>query len=99
MSDPVDFALGWATQMQIAIPFLCAANDKRAGGDWETGVLGYEERLCRRSTLAYNLVTDGSPTPSTGHYPILTYGAIVSNDVGEYFCSKGVQIGSFIIAD
>ncbi|KAM7187437.1 hypothetical protein V8F33_011253 [Rhypophila sp. PSN 637] len=80
--DPVDCALNWATQENGRIPFICAANDKRAGGDWETGVLGYEERLCRRSTLAYNLVTPG-PGSAGGieHYPIPTYGAIVSNDV------------------
>lgn len=81
--DPVDAALDWAQQAQIRIPFLCAANDKRAGGDWETGVLGYEERLCRRSSLAYNLVTPGpGEKPPLEHYPIPTYGTIVSNDVG-----------------
>ncbi|KAM7204266.1 hypothetical protein V8F20_003679 [Naviculisporaceae sp. PSN 640] len=78
--DPVDSALAWSAQADVPIPFLCAANDKRAGGDWETGVLGYEERLCRRSTLAHNLVTP-APGSTVAHYPIPTYGAILSNDV------------------
>ncbi|KAK3321614.1 hypothetical protein B0H66DRAFT_176271 [Apodospora peruviana] len=79
--DPVDFALGWAAQVQLPIPFICAANDKRAGGDWETGVLGYEERLCRRSTLAANLVTPGPDSRCHEHYPIPSTGAIVSPQV------------------
>lgn len=43
--DPVDVALGWASQSApngTGVPFICAANDKRPGGDWETGVHGYE---------------------------------------------------------
>ncbi|GJD00128.1 mitochondrial chaperone bcs1 [Colletotrichum higginsianum] len=41
-SDPVDCALGWAQTEGVRIPFICAANEKRPGGDWETGVVGYE---------------------------------------------------------
>lgn len=46
--DPVKMALEWeahlATQSgeSALVPFICAANDKRPGGDWETGVIGYE---------------------------------------------------------
>ncbi|KAK3689854.1 hypothetical protein B0T22DRAFT_180913 [Podospora appendiculata] len=79
--DPVDYALAWAAQSQNPIPFICAANDKRPGGDWETGVVGYEERLCRRSTLAANLATPGPGVPDVDHYPIISSGVILSHDV------------------
>jgi len=51
--DPVDAATDWAETQStpggktVRIPFICAANDKRAGGDWETGVVGYEVRAMR----------------------------------------------------
>ena len=32
----MDFAIDWKEKVGIRIPFICAANDKRAGGDWET---------------------------------------------------------------
>ncbi|KAK3319925.1 hypothetical protein B0T19DRAFT_467840 [Cercophora scortea] len=79
--DPVDYALAWAAQAQAPIPFICAANDKRPGGDWETGVVGYEERLCRRSTLSANLATPGPGVRTVDHYPIRSSAAILSHDV------------------
>ncbi|KAL2023742.1 hypothetical protein VTK56DRAFT_1456 [Thermocarpiscus australiensis] len=79
--DPVDFAISWAEQAQIPIPFICAANDKRPGGDWETGVVGYEERLCRRSTLAACLATPGECSSVNGHYPIPICAGVLSRDV------------------
>ncbi|KAK3990954.1 hypothetical protein QBC44DRAFT_59872 [Cladorrhinum sp. PSN332] len=81
--DPVDTALAWVAQTQAPIPFICAANDRRPGGDWETGAVGYEERLCRRSTLAANLSTPPNGAPLTDHYPIPVCGGIMSRDVGE----------------
>ncbi|CAI4217555.1 unnamed protein product [Parascedosporium putredinis] len=45
--DPVDFALRLAasetarTGEVVRVPFVCAANEKRPGGDWETGVDNY----------------------------------------------------------
>ncbi|KAL2137104.1 hypothetical protein VTI74DRAFT_8736 [Chaetomium olivicolor] len=79
--DPVDFALSWVAQAQCAIPFICAANDKRPGGDWETGVVGYEERLCRRSTLAACLATPGDGSSVNNHYPLPICAGILSRDV------------------
>lgn len=69
------------------IPFICSANDGRPGGDWETGAAGYEERLCRRSTLSAAMATPGpecrhDPTYPSTHYPIPSYGTILSSDVG-----------------
>lgn len=43
--DPADVAMGWASQSSPnggTVPLICSANDKRPGGDWETGVHGYE---------------------------------------------------------
>ncbi|KAI1100766.1 hypothetical protein F4804DRAFT_348232 [Jackrogersella minutella] len=79
--DPVDFTIGWKDKVSIRIPFICAANDKRAGGDWETGVVGYEERLCRRSTLSATLSTPGPGSQVESNYPIPSEGGIYSEFV------------------
>ncbi|CAN8105146.1 unnamed protein product [Discula destructiva] len=67
--DPVDFATCWsAANSNTKVAFICAANEKRPGGDWETGVVGYEERLCRRSNLSSHLANpkENYPIPSEG---------------------------------
>ncbi|KAI1412000.1 hypothetical protein F5Y13DRAFT_50065 [Hypoxylon sp. FL1857] len=79
--DPVDFTIDWKEKVGIRIPFICAANDKRAGGDWETGVVGYEERLCRRSTLSATLSTPGPGSEVESNYPIPSEGGIYSEFV------------------
>ncbi|KAK4231994.1 hypothetical protein QBC38DRAFT_179389 [Podospora fimiseda] len=79
--DPVNTALDWVAHTQNPIPFICAANDRRPGGDWETGAVGYEERLCRRSTLAANLSTPASGAPLMEHYPIPVCSGILSPNV------------------
>ncbi|KAI5863791.1 hypothetical protein GGS23DRAFT_514137 [Durotheca rogersii] len=79
--DPVDFTINWKEKVNIRIPFICAANDKRAGGDWETGVVGYEERLCRRSTLSATLSTPGPGSEVQSNYPIPSEGGIYSEFV------------------
>ncbi|KAK5654310.1 hypothetical protein OQA88_7488 [Cercophora sp. LCS_1] len=81
VGDPVDGALGWQRETQCSIPFICAANDGRPGGDWETGAAGYEERLCRRSTLSATLGTPGPGSRVSTHYPLPTFAALISNDV------------------
>ena len=80
----MDFAIGWAATNNTKVAFICAANEKRPGGDWETGVVGYEERLCRRSTLSATIATPG-PTKYApeSHYPIPLEGGIYSDRVGE----------------
>ncbi len=67
--------------MRTRIPFICVANDKRAGGDWETGVTGYEERLCRRSTLSATLNIPGPGSQVDCNYPIPSEGGIYSEFV------------------
>ncbi|KAI2603600.1 uncharacterized protein GGS25DRAFT_528717 [Hypoxylon fragiforme] len=76
--DPVDFTINWKNKVNIRIPFICAANDKRPGGDWETGVVGYEERLCRRSTLSATLNTPGPGSEVDSNYPIPSEGGVYS---------------------
>lgn len=80
--DPVNTALDWVDSAQCAIPFICAANDKRPGGDWETGVVGYEERLCRRSTLAACLGTPADGSTANSHYPLPICAGVLSQHVG-----------------
>lgn len=66
---------------RVRIPFICAANERRPGGDWETGCSGYEEKLCRRSNLSATLST---PWPTMGeatNYPIPSVGGILSDSV------------------
>ncbi|KAL1836921.1 hypothetical protein VTJ49DRAFT_4498 [Mycothermus thermophilus] len=79
--DPVNTALEWAQSVGTSIPFICAANDKRPGGDWETGVVGYEERLCRRSTLAACLATPADGSPANAYYPLQICAGILSPQV------------------
>jgi uncharacterized protein (TIGR02452 family) len=64
----------------VRIPFLCAAHEKRPGGDWETGTSGYEEKLCRRSNLSATLATPWPNTVAT-NYPIPSSGGILSKTV------------------
>lgn len=66
---------------RIRVPFICAANERRPGGDWETGCAGYEEKFCRRSNLSATL---SNPWPNTGeasNYPIPSAGGILSDYV------------------
>ncbi|KAI0475364.1 hypothetical protein GGR56DRAFT_509463 [Xylariaceae sp. FL0804] len=79
--DPVDYAINWKQRTGNGVPFICAANDKRPGGDWQTGVIGYEERLCRRSTLSATLSIPGPQSTNSSHYPIPSEGAIYSPSV------------------
>ena len=98
--DPVDVALDWyaknfkdgittgnygCNQDQESLPVV--ANEKRAGGDWESGLIAPEECLCRRSNLVRALTTSfepASPEPSglVSHYPIPPTGGIYSPNVG-----------------
>lgn len=83
--DPVDLATNWsARNNNTRVAFICAANEKRPGGDWETGVVGYEERLCRRSSLSATIATPGPASYVTGgHYPLPWTGGIYSDRVGK----------------
>lgn len=77
----MDFTIEWEEQVNQRIPLICAANDKKPGGDWETGVVGYEERLCRRSSLFATLSNPGPESLVSTNYPIPTEGGIYSEFV------------------
>lgn len=92
--DPIDVALDWSdynTKESIKncttnghsetgpIPIVNMANEKRAGGDWESGLLAPEECLCRRSNLVRTLTASAA---CSSHYPIPTNGGIYSPHVG-----------------
>jgi len=96
--DPVDVALDWHesntkehasmrstpfTKQGGSIPVVSMANEKRAGGDWESGLIAPEECLCRRSNLAKVLITPSQSSAQVPHYPIRTTGGIYSPNVGE----------------
>ena len=94
--DPVDVALDWhdanckesspsiSSLAGSSIPIVNMANERRPGGDWESGLIAPEECLCRRSTLAQALITPDSSSPKASHYPIRTSGGIYSHSVGGY---------------
>jgi hypothetical protein len=95
--DPVDVALSWyqyslkdpsTKQSQQPIPVVNMANEKRAGGDWESGLMAPEECFARRSNLVHALTMPwnqnqkpGSPDP---FYPIPQRGGIYSPQVCMY---------------
>ena len=95
--DPVDVALDWyETECSSAsrsgasphdnepvrIPIVNMANEKRAGGDWESGLLAPEENLCRRSNLVHCLTTPWTSSLQMTNYPIPSKGGLYSPNVG-----------------
>ncbi|KAL8692033.1 MAG: hypothetical protein Q9218_002865 [Villophora microphyllina] len=86
--DPLDVALDWHEYNQRsgdhstpqsnheAIPVVNMANEKRAGGDWESGLMAPEECLCRRSNLVQALKTPYDPKSPPQHYPIPSTGVV-----------------------
>lgn len=92
--DPLDVALDWHDYNQRsgnqsiqqsdyeAIPVVNMANERRAGGDWESGLMAPEECLCRRSNLVQALKTPYNTNPPVSHYPIPSTGGIYSPHVG-----------------
>ncbi|KAF2399824.1 hypothetical protein EJ06DRAFT_543321 [Trichodelitschia bisporula] len=84
--DAVDVALGWyqysvqnvseGTPVQ-RVPVVNMANEKRPGGDWESGLMAPEECFARRSNLVSALPTSLYGYASS-HYPIPQTGGIYS---------------------
>lgn len=64
------------------IPVVNMANEKRAGGDWESGLVAPEECLCRRSNLVHALTTPSKSSLHMPHYPLQATGGIYSPHVG-----------------
>jgi len=85
--DAVDVALGWSqfnegNGHRAHIPVVNMANEKRPGGDWESGLMAPEECLARRSNLVRALPAPWQST-SKEHYPIPQTGGIYSPSVGK----------------
>ncbi|MCJ1282780.1 hypothetical protein MMC26_002106 [Xylographa opegraphella] len=73
--DPIDVALDWHEydrstcpkegvsshqgQEEMPIPVVNMANEKRPGGDWESGVLAPEENMCAIGSSNYPIPTTG----------------------------------------
>ncbi|RDA85021.1 hypothetical protein CP532_2060 [Ophiocordyceps camponoti-leonardi (nom. inval.)] len=66
---------------RIRVPFICAANEGKPGGDWLTSCAGYEEKLCRRSNLSATLGTPDPGSEEESNYPIPSSGGILSDTV------------------
>jgi hypothetical protein len=75
-----DIANGINRPLPTAIPVVNMANEKRPGGDWESGLMAPEENLSRRSNLVHTLVTTNT---GYSHYPIPQTGGIYSPHVGK----------------
>lgn len=93
--DPVDVALDWSSHTALnnglsssqapKIPVINMANEKRPGGDWESGLLAPEEGLCRRSNLIHALISLKYPweAQEKPQYPLPQRGGIYSSSVGK----------------
>ncbi|KAF2001120.1 hypothetical protein P154DRAFT_465008 [Amniculicola lignicola CBS 123094] len=90
--DPVDYALGWYDANSNdplfngstkRIPVVNMANEKRAGGDWESGLIAPEECFARRSNLVHALTMPWNEN-ARNFYPIPQRGGIYSTEVYVY---------------
>ncbi|KAF2252716.1 hypothetical protein BU26DRAFT_517291 [Trematosphaeria pertusa] len=89
--DAVNYALGWyqnATREPAhrnckRIPVVNTANEKRAGGDWESGLMAPEECFARRSNLVHALTMPWNAQMGIDEnfYPIPQRGGIYSPEV------------------
>jgi hypothetical protein len=87
--DPVNYALGWYQSAVNAdpnckrIPVINVANEKRAGGDWESGLMAPEECFARRSNLVHALTMPWNAQMGREEnlYPIPQRGGIYSPEV------------------
>ena len=86
--DPVDYALGWFQCASVdpssrhtvkRIPVVNMANEKRAGGDWESGLMAPEECFARRSNLVQALTMPWNPP--NNFYPLPHKGGIYTPEV------------------
>jgi hypothetical protein len=87
--DPVTYALGWYQSLANSdpdckrIPVVNVANEKRAGGDWESGLMAPEECFARRSNLVHALTMpwNAQMGREENFYPIPQKGGIYSPQV------------------
>ncbi|KAF2433702.1 hypothetical protein EJ08DRAFT_668686 [Tothia fuscella] len=84
--DPVDLAIRWNDENRKLdpnrqIPVVNMANERRAGGDWESALVAPEECFARRSNLVSALPAPWNPATSSTHYPIPQKGGLYSPSV------------------
>lgn len=103
--DPVDVTLGWSDAVNAEpstisdlasadnyshIPIVNMANERRPGGDWESGLIAPEECLARRSNLIATLRTAAHSyaqplsAQNQHHYPLPQTGGLYSPSVGKH---------------
>lgn len=91
--DAVDVAINWQDETAPnakqedrgnRILVVNMANDKKPGGDWESGTIGPEECFARRSNLAQQLKTHWYTWDVTSaHYPIPPRGGLYTLNTGS----------------
>jgi hypothetical protein len=89
--DPINYALGWyqtatrdpAHRNCRQVPVVNIANEKRAGGDWESGLMAPEECFARRSNLVQALTMPWAAQMGgeKNFYPISQRGGIYTPEV------------------
>ena len=98
--DAVDIALKWNQEeartraqdpkrrvapQELRIPLVLPVDEKRAGGDWESGSMAPEENLSRRSNLVHCLSRNRpASSESEAAYPIPSKGGFYSPHVGRF---------------
>jgi hypothetical protein len=87
--DPVDLAITWNDEIHKydastpQIPVVNMANERRAGGDWESALVAPEECFARRSNLVSALPAPWDASVNPTHYPIPPAGGLYSPSVGK----------------
>jgi len=85
LGNPVDVTISWSQCCEDAsIPVVNMANEKSAGGNWQSGLVAPEECLARRSNLVAAL-TDLWCADIQAYYPIPHKGGIYSPEI----CTHG----------
>lgn len=85
--DAVDYALGWYQYAPSSkkVPVVNMANEKRAGGDWESGLMAPEECFARRSNLVQALTMPYAPkSRDDSFYPLPQRGGLYTPEVCMY---------------
>jgi hypothetical protein len=86
--DPIDLAIHWKDEnsklqdIPREIPVVNMANERRAGGDWESALIAPEENFARRSNLVHALPQPWNYATSSAHYPIPQTGGLYSPAIG-----------------
>lgn len=89
--DPLDLIIHWKESGRD-MPVVNMANERRAGGDWESALVAPEECFARRSNLVKALPTPWNYEATSAHYPIPQTGGLYSPSIGKTFNSYHLSI-------